>query len=136
MTNHDEVIVEALRLLDTYPPDDPTKPPAAVFCPPDRGSFLLANRDGFVKLAIASLRAGQGVQQKFDKTTPWFHSEDMDWVLTGLTPDEEAHNYLPKKETRLRQFFTWLLGVLIVAIILLGLIVGVLTVFHWIGRLF
>ena len=78
--------------------------PAMIFFPPDSGKFIVGNRDGYVQLAIASLKAAQGSTQSF-KEAPWVAEVDLDWALAGLQYDPSAHIYLPPKQTTWGRFW-------------------------------
>jgi hypothetical protein len=77
--------------------NDESSSPAVVLMPPDSGEFIRGNSGGFVRLAIASLRAAQGQPQTF-RHEPWLGVDEQDWILQGLKPDTNAHAYLPKKK--------------------------------------
>jgi hypothetical protein len=95
--NRQESIQTALEALEKIE-DNSLHPAAMIVMPPDAG-FINGNSTGFVKLAIASLKAAQGEAQSF-KGQSWVGTGDYDWMLGGLTPDENAHIYLPPKKTR------------------------------------
>jgi hypothetical protein len=67
--------------------------PATVIMPPDSGDFIIGNPEGFVHLAIASLRAAKGEKQSF-KDHSWWVNYELDWAIPGLKPDSSAHIYL------------------------------------------
>jgi len=90
-------ISQAIALLETIENDEASSP-AVVLMPPDSGEFIRGNSGGFVRLAIASLRAAQGQPQRF-RDEPWIGVDEQDWILQGLKPDADAHVYLPKKKT-------------------------------------
>ena len=98
LTSHDkqvaiETALEALRNIE----DVSQHPPAMIVLPPDAG-FISGNSGGFVRLAIASLKAAKGEAQSFEGQ-PWVGAwEEYDWMLSGLTPDENAHKYLTLKK--------------------------------------
>ena len=83
-----------------------------------------------MKLAEAALRAAQGKRQKFDKTAPWFHTDDLDYALNGLETDESAHIYLPPKKTHFAKTVPPIVLVIVLGLIVVGLVNGCVTVFH------
>jgi len=89
-------IEQAIALLETIKSDEGSSP-AVVLMPPDSGEFIRGNSGGFVRLAIASLKAAQGQSQNF-RGEPWIGIEEYDWILGGLKHDADAHLYLPKKK--------------------------------------
>jgi hypothetical protein len=125
------------NVLDTLEKieDESPHPSAMIVMPPDVG-FISGNSSGFVKLAIASLKAAQGKAQSF-KEAPWVGACEYDWMLSGLTPDENAHIYLPKKKGQK----SWiaekivLVSVALICIFLLAcLSFGAIDIFHSVFR--
>ncbi len=134
MTEQDELITRALAVLETYPSEDEERPATVAFFPPDSRSFFRGNRDGYVKLAIAALRAAQGEKQKFDKHANWFRTEDLDWAVGGFEPDESAHIYQPPRRTRLQEIRGVVLGGAILILFFSCLVVGFITIEKWIFK--
>ena len=102
--------------------------PAIIRLAPDADAYVLGNREGYVKLAIASLKAAQGDNQSF-KDTEWVGTEELDWGLSGFRYDSEAHTYLRPPKTPVGKvrdkFFLVLfsiLGIAIVGIFSIGLV--------------
>jgi hypothetical protein len=125
-----ESIQAALEALEKMEDDSPHLAAIIVMAP--GAEFISGNSTGFVKLAIASLKAAQGQAQRF-KGLPWVGTGDYDWMLSGLTPDENAHTYLPPKKTRR----SWIVDkILLVAAALIGIFlsaclsVGAIHIFH------
>jgi hypothetical protein len=106
-------ILQALALLEK-PEIDVAHPPAVVVMPPDSGDFILGNRDGFVRLAVASPKADRGEAQSF-KDKDWVRIEDLDWGISGLKPDPSAHIWRSG------------LGSLVVLLLVLFILVGSIT---------
>ena len=123
-------IAQALDLLATAASDS-THPAAMVVFPPDSGSFILGNRDGFIRLAAASLKAAQGEEQSF-KGQPWVAIADLDWSIRGLKPDPSAHIYLPTRLTRFQKMREKGLGILMFLLVALCILVGLGTIIKWI----
>ena len=123
-------IAQALDLLETAASDS-THPPAMIVLPPDSSRFILGNRDGFIRLAAASLKAAQGEEQSF-KGQPWVHTEELDWRIDGLKPDPSAHIYLPTRFTRFQEMRQKVLGILVFLLVVLCLLVGLGTIIKWI----
>lgn len=119
-------ISHALALLDG-PAENSAYPPAMVVLPPDSGNFILGNRDGFICLAVAALKAAQGEEQSF-KGKPWVKIEDLDWGVRGLKLDPNAHIYLPTKRTRFQKAWRNVLGLLVVLLIVVCALIGFATV--------
>jgi hypothetical protein len=119
-------IERALAMLDT-PDSDANHPAAMIVLPPGSGDFIIGNRDGFVRLARAALRAAQGEQQSF-KDASWVCAQDLNWSVAGLKMDESAHIYLPVKLTRFEKLRQSIFGLIIVALVLICLFVGFVTV--------
>jgi len=119
-------------MLDAIP-SDPTQPPATIVMPPDSGKFIIGNTGGFIRLAIASLKAAQGQKQDF-KSEPWFRDADIDWTVKGLESDESAHVYLSPKLTRIQRIFRSIVGFLVPLLFAICLMVGVVTVVYWLYR--
>jgi hypothetical protein len=125
----DEKIEAVLALLEEEALKS-EEPPATIVMVPNHEQSILGNRGGFLRLAIATVRAAQGHSQNLDKQ-PWFCNEDLDWQIKGLSFDDSAHTYLPKKKTewlrRRQNALSLALG-----LFLLGcLTVGFLTIVHW-----
>jgi hypothetical protein len=104
--------------------------PATVIMPPDSGDFIIGNPEGFVHLAIASLRAAKGEKQSF-KDHSWWVNYELDWAIPGLKPDPSAHIYLPSKLTGFKLFLSnvWGYGAPLLAAVCL--VVGLGTIIHW-----
>ena len=99
-----DTISQALNILES---DDVNSahPPAIIILPPDSGQFIVGNRDGFIRLAVASLKAARGEEQPF-KREPWVVVEDLDWSVAGLKHDASAHIYSRTQRTRLQHWHT------------------------------
>jgi hypothetical protein len=108
------------------------QPPAIVrLAPPDNSAYLLGNRDGFVQLAIASLRAARGQDQSFKKV-PWICEEDLDWGLLGLKYDSSAHMSLRPPQ----KWWGKLLSTVLLLALLLCLLVGLGAIGYGVIHLF
>ncbi len=110
---------------------DSDLPPAVVIQPPDSGEFILGNRNGFVCLAMACLKAAMGKVQSFENES-WIVAIEHDWGLKGLQPDENAHIYLPTKLTRSQKIRRSTILFLIFSLIVLWLAIGLITSIRWI----
>jgi hypothetical protein len=126
----EQEIARALEVLEAALPQLEL-PPAVVILPPDSGQFLIGNRGGFVHLAMASLKAAQGEEQRFKKVS-WFVIEDLDWGVAGLKPDESAHIYLPAKQTRVQKAIRSATGLLVALLATVCLLVGFINIIRWI----
>jgi hypothetical protein len=126
----DEKIESAIALLEEEALTL-DKPPAMVVMPPDMGESILGNRGGFIRLAVAAMRAAQGQNQDLIKQ-PWVCAEDFDWQIKSLSYDEYAHIHLPEKPTKWQRRRQNAIG-LAVGLSLMGcLAVGFLTITHWV----
>jgi hypothetical protein len=128
--NVEHEIKQALTLLEPAL-SELQQPPAVVALPPDSSQFLIGNQGGFIHLAVASLKAAQGTAQSFKKV-PWFVAYELDWSLSGLKPDENAHTYLPAKLTRAQRVIRSSAGLLVVLLAALSILVGFVTIVRWI----
>ena len=133
MAGSDDEIETIIDRLSTLASEE-EKPPAMVVVAPDMGDPILGNRGGFLHLAIASLQAARGQEQKF-KDADWVYHDDADWWIQGLKPDPLAHVYIPEKQTRFQQIRGQMLGyALLFAIVgLFG--AGLISVAGWIDQL-
>jgi hypothetical protein len=122
-------IQQAVALLDK-PAVNAVHPPTIVIMSPETGDFILGNRDGFVQLAVASLKAAQGEVQSF-KNKDWVKIDDLDWRISGLKPDPIAHIYQPVKKTRFQKAWRNVLGTLAVLMLVLFILVGFITSVRW-----
>lgn len=124
----DEDLHRAIALLEQDAPD--ANPPVMVVLPPDAGEAIIGNRSGFIRLAIAALKAAQGTDQKFKKE-PWVYQQDLDWTIDGLKFDASAHIYMPQKPSGWRRFRQKAFG-LTVLLFLLGCFgIGFVTLVGW-----
>ncbi len=114
---------------------DSARPPAVVIMPPDSGEFIIGNAEGFVRLAVASLKAAKGEKQSF-KDYPWWVNYELDWTIPGLKPDADAHVYLPAKATGFRLILSKLWGYGAPPFLAVCLVVGLGTIIRWIVHLF
>lgn len=119
---------EALVLLENI--SDENSVPAMVILPQDTGKFIIGNRAGLIKLAIASLRAARGEEYTF-KDKSWVSNDDLDWAVKGLSLDPSAHLYLPTKQTRLQRLRNNFFSLSLLAAILVCMFVGFITLAHW-----
>lgn len=110
----------ALAMLENVSLIQNEQPAVVRLAPPDNSAFLLGNRDGFVQLAIASLRAAQGQDQSFKKV-PWVCEEDLDWGLLGLKYDSSAHIYLRPPQKWWGKFLSAILPLALLVCLLVGL---------------
>jgi hypothetical protein len=105
--------------------------PAIIRLAPDSDAYVLGNREGYIHLAIASLKAAQGNDQSF-KDVPWVDCQELDWGFHGLRYDPGAQIYLRPNETRWGKFWS--------AVVPLALavcfVVGVVTIGYGIIHLF
>jgi hypothetical protein len=132
----DEGIASALSVLENLTAE-PSEPPAMVVMPPDSGAFILRNRSGFIRLAVAALKAAQG-QQQISKDEPWISEGNPDAGAKGLKPDPNAHIYLPEiqAQTRLQRIrSSFLYSVLLLALFAI-FVIGLVTMCQWLGRWF
>ena len=125
-------IEEVVALLEGVSSNSP-ETPAMIFLPPDSGDFIIGNQGGFVRLAIASLKAAQGERQLF-KNKPWISDDDLDWSSRGLKYDEHAPLHLPAKRTLFQKILRSILGFSLMGIFLVCFVVGLITTFHWFFR--
>jgi hypothetical protein len=126
----DERIEAAIALLEEEAQKS-EKPPAMIVMVPDNEKLILGNRGGFLRLAVAAVRASQGQNQNLDKQ-PWVCNEDLDWQIEGLSFDDYAHAYLPDKLTRRQRQRQNAIN-LFIGLSLVGcLAIGVVTIIHWI----
>jgi hypothetical protein len=132
-TTTNEKIEQSLLLLSTVS-NDPERPPAMVVMPPDSGKFIIGNREGFVQLAIAALKAAQGGTLPFEKE-PWCAEDEMDWGVRGLKFDEYAHMHLPEKATPLQKTGRTIFGYFMVISIASIFVTGWVTACHWLYKL-
>ena len=98
--------------------------------PPDSDGFIIGNAQGFVNLAIASLKAAQGEEQSF-KSYPWWVNYDLDWSLPGLKPDTSAHLYLPVERGGLRRLGHKAVGYGVFSLGAICLVVGLIVILRW-----
>jgi hypothetical protein len=101
-----------------------------VVLPPDADQFMIGNRGGLVRLAIAALKAEQGERQSFAKSD-WVFEDDLDWGVKGLALDEYAHLYIPEKTSKGRQFLGSVAAYVLLAVIVIIFVAGVASVSHW-----
>jgi hypothetical protein len=134
MRNTQERVEAALAILEEAQPDS-TEPPATVVMPPDSGDFIIGNSEGFVHLAIASLKAAQGEKQSF-KNYPWWVNYELDWTIPGLKLDPRAHIFLPLAVTGFRLLWSKVWGYGAPLLAAMCLVVGVVTVIRWVMHLF
>ncbi len=125
-----EKIDTALLLLEEVTADIMHRP-AVVVMPPDSGAFVIGNKGGFLQLAIASLKAAQGEQQKFNNA-PWITGLELDWGLSGFKPDENAHTYMTKSRSGFRLLLNQLAKYIILSLIVGIFISGFVTALHWV----
>jgi hypothetical protein len=104
--------------------------PATVIMPPDSGDFIIGNPEGFVHLAIASLRAAKGEKQSF-KDHSWWVNYELDWAIPGLKPDSSAHIYLPPKLTGFKLLLSKAWGYGAPVLVVICLVVGLGTIIRW-----
>jgi hypothetical protein len=133
MIDTQQTVKAALALLEDVKETE-TEPPATVILPPDSGGFIIGNAQGFVKLAMASLRAAQGEEQSF-KDYPWWVDCELDWSLPGLKPDPSAHVYLPPRRDGLRHLLIKAFGYGLFFTAAICLIVGIGTIIYWLRHL-
>jgi hypothetical protein len=133
----DESIEVAIKTLEQASLDS-EEGPAVIRLAPDNDAYVLGNREGYLKLAIASLRAAQGNDQSF-KDTPWISTEELDWGLSGLRYDSAAHTYLRLPRTRAGRVRDklFLLASSVLGIVILGTFcVGLIEIISWFKRQF
>src|SRR4051794_18958853 len=123
-TNED--LERVVAMLDAIP-NDPAQPAATIVMPPDSGKFIIGNTGGFIRLAIAALKAAQGQKQGF-KAEPWFSNEDLDWAVKGLEHDDSAHVYLPSRQTRIQRTINSFWGCTITLLIAVCILVGFVNI--------
>lgn len=128
-----DTVSQALSVLESTIGNS-ANPPAIIVLPPDSGKFIVGNRDGFIRLAVASLKAAQGEEQPF-KRESWVSVEDLDWGVAGLKPDDSAHIYLRTPRTRLQRLRSKVFGFVAALLLLLCLLVGFCTIVRWIFHL-
>jgi len=132
----DEGIASALSVLENLTAE-PGEPPAMVVMPPDSGAFMLGNRGGFIRLAVAALKAAQG-QHQISKNEPWIVEGEAQVSVKGLKPDTSAHIYLPEIQTQKR--FQRLRSSFLYSVLLLFLltcsVIGLVTMCQWLGKWF
>jgi hypothetical protein len=109
-------------------------PPAVIVMPPDSGEYMIGNAGGFVRLAVAALKAAQGEQQSF-ANEPWVNDYEMDWGVKGLKPDPSAHIYLPPTLTPRQRLWRGVWGYGAPLSLAICLAIGVITIIRWLMRL-
>jgi hypothetical protein len=127
----DARVQQALVLLDQelLECDRPTIVSASGESP----SYLMGNRGGFVRLAIACLKAAGGERQEFRKQD-WVRCQDYDWVLGGFEYDESADTYLapdPRTKPWWKRKLGNALGLLILALVFVLIGIGFISVVHF-----
>ena len=122
-------IIEALALLESAR-DSIDETPAMVVLPPDADQFIIGNRGGLVRLAIAALKAEQGEQQSFVRSD-WVFEDDLDWGIKGLALDEHAHLYIPEKTSKVRQLLGKTTGYGFLIVIVIVFVAGIMSISHW-----
>jgi hypothetical protein len=104
--------------------------------PPDSGQFIHGNRAGFLRLAVAALRAAKGNTQSFKGET-WVVDYEVDWGVVGFKYDALAHMDPPPPEpTGWHKLRGQLLGYGMLGSILAVFMVGFITSINWIEHLF
>ena len=129
MTSNLERVDAALAILEAEQAQS-TEPPATVIMPPDSGDSIIGNAEGFVHLAIASLRAAKGEKQSF-KDHSWWVNYELDWAIPGLRPDPSAHIYLPSKLTGFKLLLSKVWGYGAPILVVICLVVGLGTIIRW-----
>ena len=133
MMSAQERVEAALVILEEVQASS-SEQPATVVMPPDSGHFIVGNAEGFIHLAIASLKAARGEKQSF-KNYPWWVNYELDWAIPGLKLDPSAHIYLPPGKTgfQLLRSKVWGFGAPLIAAVCL--VVGVVTIIRWVAHL-
>jgi hypothetical protein len=126
----DEKIEAAIALLEEEALKS-EKPPAMIVMVPDHEKSILGNKGGFLRLAVAAVRASQGQNQNLDKQ-PWVCNEDLDWQIEGLSYHASAHIYLPEKATKWQRRRQNAIGLTVISLLMGCLAVGFVTIVHWI----
>ena len=134
MTSADDEIERIIAQISSLAAAE-EKPPAMVVVAPDQGESILGNRGGFLHLAVASLKAARGEEQKF-KDADWVCHEDFDWQIAGLKPEPLAHIFLPEKRNRFQILRGEILGSLLLLVVFGLLAAGVVTLWSWVSGLF
>ena len=130
MGEPDEILV-AMDALERYTCAEEEQA-AAVLMPPDSGEFIVGNEAGFVRLAIAALKAAKGAEQRF-KGEAWIGEAELDWGIAGLKPDAEAHLHLADYPSMHRQsLLERLRGYALLAAILTPFVVGFVSIVLWV----
>ncbi len=107
--------------------------PTIVAVSPESSGYLSGNRGGFVRLAIAALKAAEGVKQDFRKQE-WVRCQEYDWVLGGFEYDESAHIYQapdPLTKPWWKRKLNNALGILVLALVFALIVIGFISVIHF-----
>ena len=101
-----------------------------VVLPPDSDRFIVGNKGGLIRFAIATLKAVQGEEQSF-ADSDWVYEDDIDWGIKGIQLDETAHVYIPAKKSKTRLTIEKLVGYTVLIAIVSIFVVGIVTISHW-----
>lgn len=127
----EERVTERARTLLEQAVSELENPPAVIVFPPDSDAFIVGNRGGLIRLAIASLKAAEGKTQQF-RNESWVTDLEPDWSVKGLKFDASAHLYLPEARSKGFRIRQKALGILVALAFASCLIVGFITIVRWI----
>lgn len=119
-------IDNALTSLEQFTSPTSSKP-ALVRIAPDSDCFLIGNQDGYVRLAIAALKAAKGEDQSF-KGEDWVSEEELDWGFKGLKYDPDAETRLRKPPSAISEASRMSILLFVLAFAIIGAYVSVRTI--------
>lgn len=111
-------IDDAVNSLEQFAAATNAKP-ALVRIAPDSDCFLIGNQEGYVRLAIAALKAAKGENQSF-KDEDWVSEEELDWGFKGLKYDPDAETRLRKPPSAISEAIRMSFFLLVVAFGVIG----------------
>jgi hypothetical protein len=125
-----ETIEGVMSLLEVKAQRNET--PSTIVMLPFKDDSIRGNSGGFIRLAIAALRASQGENQRFSEKA-WVKQGEF-ITVQGLTFDSDAHRWEPKRLSNGLEWKRWRQSItawLIILSVLLCLAVGFGTITHW-----
>jgi hypothetical protein len=129
MRESNDGVEQALAILENAS-THVAEPHAMVVLPPDSDRFIIGNKGGLIRLAIATLRAAQGEKQSF-VDSDWVYEDDIDWSVKGIELDETAHTFIPEKKSKTRLVLEKVVSYSVVIAIVSVFVVGIVTISHW-----
>jgi hypothetical protein len=129
MSEPNDGVEQALAILEIAN-SHVAEPHAMVVLPSDSDRFIIGNKGGLIRLAIATLRAAQGEKQSF-VNSDWVYEDDIDWGVKGIELDETAHVSIPEKKSKVRLVIEKLVAYTVLIAIVSIFVVGIVTLSHW-----